>query len=308
MGTTGTLLTPNGSVVAQQPPAGTKLADLIDEIGPRIPDGKIPNLIPVVNRAISILAKHLYILESDIIKGEMAMDLFAEVTYTASTISFVSGGDAGADTIIDTAGQFVIEGFKAGMPIYSNCVGNTGVVKIDSVTAGTITLRSTDKVTTAASGSSVTLTSVDNYGYLPDDFGGFISKPNIHDTALTLPGLPNQSTELSLIMSSPGTPQYSKLMGDRLKVYPGTDTDIVIEGDYWRKPAKLISMDDYIPFYGLFDDAIMDYIMAVLQSGPAGTVELAPMLTSAVDLIDAKREKRAPKRIDGRIDWEGMHE
>jgi len=307
MGTTGTLLTVTGVAAAQQAPTGTKLSDLIDEMGGRLPAEKIPNLIPVVNRAISILSKHLYTQESDIIKGELAMSIFATVDYTASTISFVSGGDAGADTIIDTTGQFVIEGFVAGMPIYSNCPGNTQTVKIASVTASTITLRSTDKVTSTAAGTSYTLTSRDNYGYLPDDFMGFLSKPNIVGTNFQLPGMPNKETEMVLDQQSAGTPRYSALFGDRLKIWPGTSADIVIGGDYWIRPTKLTCLDDYLPFMGLFDDVIQDYLLAVLVGGPMATVELSAILTSAVDLVCVKREKKAPVRMTG-IDWEGMYE
>lgn len=286
----------------------TKIADLIDEIGARLPGTKIMNLIPVVNRAISILAKRLYILESDIVKGEMEVDVFASVSYTAATIAFVSGGDAAADTITDSANQFVIEGFEAGMPIYSDCAGNTGTVKIDGVAPGTITLKRSDKVTVAAAGSSVTLTSLDNYGYLPDDFGGFINKPNIQGTTITIPEVPNLDTKLGLKMASAGTMQYHELMGDRIKVYPGTATDAVLEADYWKRPTKLTSMDDYIPFLGLFDDAIQDSIVAILTAGPTGTVDLEGMLFRAVDLLVGKREKKAPRRMNNRIDYEGMHE
>jgi hypothetical protein len=308
MGTIGTLTTATSLAAAQQAPLGTKLSDLIDEIGTRLPADRIPHLIPVVNRAVMILSKHLYVRESDIIKGELSMSIFAEQTYTASTISFVSGGDAGADTIVDSAGQFVIEGFVAGMPITTDASGNAGPFKIVSVTSTTITLRSTDKVTAATEGTSVTITSQDNYGYLPDDFWGFISEPNIQGKYETLRDVPNKTTQLAYAIYSAGTPIYATLYGDRLRVYPGTSIDIVIEGQYWVRPTKLTTLDDYIPFYGLFDDVIQDYIIAILAAGTAGTTEVAGILTTAVDLIVAKREKKAPEKMPQGYDYGGMHE
>ena len=286
----------------------TKLSDLLDEIGSRLPADKIPNIIPVVNRAIMILAKRLYVLESDLVTDELAMSIFASVAYTASTIAFVSGGDAGPDTITDSSNQFVVEGFVAGMPIYTNCVGNTGTVKIESVTDGTITLRSTDKVTATVAGSSYTITSRDNYGYLPANFLGFLSKPYIQGTTQMLTGPPNKETEIEYSTGSAGLPCYQKLRGDRLKVIPGTSANIVIEGDYWVKPTKLTTLDDYVPFSGLFDDVIQDYIVAVLMAGPSGTVELKSILLDAVDLIVKKREKKAPTQMAPGINWEDMRE
>lgn len=286
----------------------TKLSDLLDEIGSRLPADKIPNIIPAVNRAIMILAKRLYILESDLVTDELAMSIFASVAYTAATIAFVSGGDAGPDTITDSASQFVAEGFVAGMPIYTNCSGNTETVKAESVADGTITLRNTDKVTAAAAGTAYTITSRDNYGYLPDNFMGFLSKPYIHGTTQILTGPPNKETEIDYSMTSAGLPRYQKLRGDRLKVIPGTSTDIVIDGDYWVKPTKLTTMDDHIPFSGMFDDVIQDYIIAILAAGPSGAAGLKGILVDAVDLIVSKREKKAPVQMAPGISWEDLRE
>jgi hypothetical protein len=310
MGTTGTPVTTatNNAAETVQQPIGTKLSELIDEMGGRLPNDKIPNLIPVVNRAVAILAKRLYIHKSDLIKDDLAIAIAAEVTYTASTISFVSGGDASADSIVDTAGQFVVEGFVAGMAIFSDCAGNTGNFKIDSVTSNVITLILTDKVTVTAAGSAVTLTSRANFGYLPDDFFGFLSEPNIDGYTNTLPQIPNRAEELTWALAGAGLPQYHKLMGDKLYVYPATSSDITIGGEYFKKVTKLTSMDDYVPFAGLFDDVIQDYIIAILGGGPAATVGLAGMLGTAVDLIVAKREIKTIQKMPGGIDYNNLME
>jgi hypothetical protein len=285
-----------------------KLSALIDEIGGRLPKEKIPNLIPVANRAIKILSKRLYLHESDLIKDELEVPIYASIDYTASTIAFVSGGDSGADTITDSASQFIIEGFEVGMPIYSDVSGNTLDIRIAAVTAGTITLREGDKVTVAAEGASVTLTSRANYGYLPDNFQGFISDPNIDGYTTTLPKIPNRTEELYWSAAGVGLPQYQKLMGNKLYVFPATSSNITICGEYYKKITSLTTLDDYLPFAGLFDDVIQDYIIAILSGGPSATGELNGMLGVAVDLVVAKREKKAPAKLPGGIDYNNLME
>jgi hypothetical protein len=282
-----------------------KLSELIDEMGGRLPAEKLPNLIPVVNRAIMILAKRLYLYESDLIKGELAIPVFASIDYTASTIVFVSGGES-ADTITDSAGQFLIEGFAVGMPIYSDVSGNTSDVRIESVTANTITLREGDKVTAAAAGTSVTLTSRANYGYLPDDFWGFISKPNISGYTNTIPKIPSREQEITLSMAGAGLPRYHKLMGNKIYVFHSTSANITICGEYFKKLTRLTSLDDYVPFSGLFDDVLQDYIIAILGGGPVETLKVAGMLTTAVDLVVSARESSAMSKKE--IDYNDLME
>ena len=81
-------------------------------------------------------------------------------TKTATTIAFV---DSNPDTITDSGNGFITAGFIAGMHVIpSGTVSNNTVYTIATVTAGTITLKSTDTVTAESAGSSFTLT-----GYRP---------------------------------------------------------------------------------------------------------------------------------------------
>jgi len=87
------------------------------------------NLIPVVNRAIRDISKRLYVLDSGLVVGEMAVDVFAEATYTAS-LAFTASGSGVAGTITDAASGFVTEGFQAGMPIVTDHAVNAGPFRI----------------------------------------------------------------------------------------------------------------------------------------------------------------------------------
>jgi hypothetical protein len=78
-------------------------------------------------------------------------------TGAIATIAFVEGG-AGADTITDSNSGLVIAGFKAHMRIkVSGSASNDGYYTIDTVTAGTATLVTTDDLTAEDAGATVTM-------------------------------------------------------------------------------------------------------------------------------------------------------
>jgi len=92
-------------------------------------------------------------------KAEIIFGLSGFATKTATTIAFHENTPL-ADTITDSGAGFVMGGFKAGMVINidnSNGNGNDKDVTIASVTAGTITLISTDDLTDEGVGANVTL-------------------------------------------------------------------------------------------------------------------------------------------------------
>ncbi len=80
---------------------------------------------------------------------------FANVTM--NTISFHNNG-ANPDTIEDSANQFILSGFKAGMVFeVSGSTANDDTYTIAGITAGVITLLATDALFTESAGDSVTL-------------------------------------------------------------------------------------------------------------------------------------------------------
>lgn len=81
-------------------------------------------------------------------------------TQTAATIAFVNSNP---DTITDSGNGFVTAGFKRGQTItITGSVSNNGTFTIASVTAGTITLISTDSLTAESAGASVTIATAIN--------------------------------------------------------------------------------------------------------------------------------------------------
>ena len=153
------------------------LADLLDECIDRIPEEKLPRVIPTLNRALRTIAKRLYFHKSDLCRGELDVSIFAEDSYAADTIAFTADAEGVAGTITDSANQFVAEGFQAGMHITTTHATNTGPFEIATVAVGTLTLVTTDDVAVQTAGTSYTITSIDDYGDLPSDFWGLIDKP-----------------------------------------------------------------------------------------------------------------------------------
>jgi hypothetical protein len=281
------------------------VSDLIEEIQDQIPAERLPGLFPALNRAIKTIAKKLYILESDLLLGELSVPIFASIDYAAATIGFSSGGNESGDTIVDSASGFVTAGFQADMPIETDSALNAGPHRITSVIAGTIALDDREsRLTTAAEGSDVTITSIADFGFLPDDFWGFVGEePYIDGYVWTLKPLPNQLTALAY--TSAGTPSYYKLKNNRIYVYPGTSTDITIKGDYWKKPPALSTMNDYVPWNEQFDDAISEYLSKVLIAGVASTdAALHEFLNESVSLITSKRSGKAPVKMPGGINYD----
>ncbi len=288
--------------------SGTTIADLLDGMPNRVSDDKIPGIIQAVNKAIALITKRLFILESDFTKDTMRIFAFAQVDYQANTISFVSGGDSGSGMIVDTASGLLEAGFKAGMPITTDNAVNPGPFWIEAVEAGIITLRAADRISAQAAGQAVTITSGADLALLPVNFWGMTERPQIVGQRFPLSPIPNQATKLHYAGRT-GPVQHYELAGDKMRLYPGTGTDIIIIGDYWKKPARLTDMDDILPFNDLFNDAIEEYLIGVLGGGPmAAMTAVKAMMLDSVDLIVKKREIKAPARADGGIDWGGMHE
>ncbi len=124
--------------------------------------------VPVLNETYVIasngteykrLNKYL-ISTSDILAGAVTEpkleDFTASADYTASTIAFA---DSNPDTITDSANGF--GDFSAGQSlVVSGSGSNDGTYTIDTVTAGTITLKASDTLAGEGEGASVTLTGI----------------------------------------------------------------------------------------------------------------------------------------------------
>lgn len=280
------------------------VATFLDEISDRIPEQNVRRLFPALNRAIRLIQKRLYLHESDLVKAELSVPIYAEVSYTAATIAFVSNQPDAADTITDSAAQFVTEGFEAGMAVETDYTTNPGPYRIATVAAGTLTLDSTESVTAAALGTSWTLTSRDDFGYLPSDFWGLVgrAKPYIDGKTWPLQPLPTQDEKL-VWGTSAGNPIYYEIIGDRFCVIPATASDITVKGIYFKKPATITRLSDTMPYYELFDDILQEYLIEIMTSGTAMGATIQDQLMLNVDLLISKREQKGSNPMPVGINW-----
>lgn len=283
--------------------------DVLDVVQYRIAGGV--DVFPLLNNAISTLAQRLYILDSNLVKEKLEVEAYAEVTYTASTIAFVHGSP---DTITDSAAQFVVEGFVAGMLVTSTCAGNTGTYTIATVAAGTITLIATDVLTAQIEGASYTLTTIDDYVVLPATFWGFPESSRLYVDGYQTPLLPLPDDMTETMYTSPGTTTFYELMKDRkLYLYPPTSTDITIKTKAFTKPTAVTDYTDTIPWDGMFDSALAELMLMFYKTGTTTGQETAILLetflTNNVDTVAARYDKKAEKRsADGGINWTALVE
>lgn len=261
------------------------------------------DLIPVVNRAIRSISKRLRVLESSLIVDEMTVGVFAAVSYEAS-LAFTASSSGVAGTITDAAEQFVAEGFQAGMPITTDHATNAGPFRIATVTAGTLTLALTDTVSDATA-SSITVTSDDSYGFLPDDFWGLKDKPYLEGRTVPLEPLPAQDVKLKY--SGSGYPLYYDIKGTKIFLIPGAGEDVTVKADYYKRPAAASDTSSTVPFNELFDELIAEYVEAGFR-GPLNrqeslTMILDKLVRDGVDLIAVKYENRGPAGFPRAVDW-----
>lgn len=275
------------------------VADILNLIQYRVPaQGDYYHLI---NQAIRLIAKRLYLFNSGILKADLEVDFYAEATYTASTIAFVSSSTP--DTITDSANGFVTAGFVAGMYITTGSTTNPGPFKLVTVAAGTLTLATTD-VVVAAVAAATTITSVDDYQDMPSDFWGLSTGPEddlyISGQQWILHPLPSRAA--GLLYTGAGQPTYYEIRGTKMYLYSATSSDITVKGIYFAKPTAVTATTSEIPFNEEFDDVIADYTVAAFKEQPLATLQ--GMVYDAVDVISMKRDKSAAIEPVQTIEWD----
>lgn len=92
------------------------------------------------------------------LSGEIVMNGLVAIFTIHKTADTIAFADSNPDTVTDSANGFVTAGFEAGQTlIVEGSSSNNGQYLIESVTAGALTLRSTDTLSVEAAGSDITL-------------------------------------------------------------------------------------------------------------------------------------------------------
>lgn len=163
---------------------------------------------------------------------------FSTVKYTASTIAF---NDADPDTITDSANGF--GDFSNSQDILvSGSTSNDGVWTVNTSSAGTLTLQSSDALTAEAEGDSITLRAV-TYP-VASDYSRTIDMMNItQERILEEEVIRNfDAADPNEDFTSPST--HFSLVDEAYRLYPTPDATHVIRERYFAFPTALTSNTD----------------------------------------------------------------
>jgi hypothetical protein len=145
--------------------------------------------------------------------------------------------------------------------------------------------------------STLAITSASGSFALPTGFRGIVADPylTLTDETITLLPLP-QGMEQELYGES-DVPEYYRVEGLSITVFPGTTTEYVMRGQYFVHPGVLTGVST-VPWLGMFDDVLVDaMIEAVRIGGFIGVIASQPFMNEmfmAVDLILSERDNPGP--------------
>jgi hypothetical protein len=257
-----------------------------------------------------MIAKRLYLLESSLVEAELYAPVYFRREYEAATISFIPAGEGTPATIIDSASGFIAADFRSGMAL--EIVGGNNdrsLLPIDAVESGAISIAEGFDVVAFSEGTACAIKSRPDVALLPSDFWGMIDFPRATAQPGTLLDPVPNKTVAAYYEDKEGPLRYYKLFDGYMRLYPGAVADGFIKGPYFQRPQAVRTMDDVIPYNGLFDEVITEYAIAALAGGaPASAAASESIIGRAVDLVVQKMGKKAPIRQTGGIDWEAMHE
>lgn len=141
---------------------------------------------------------------------------------------------------------------------------------------------------------TVSFTADSSSASLPSDFWGLAGRPYIDGKTWPLLPVPNKDTHLD--WSGYGVPQFYEILESTLYLIPGTSSAIDVKGDYFFCPATVDSADDTIPWGGLFDDAVAEYMKEADKINPIPETVIQGTVWAMVDQLVPKRNRKAPKR------------
>ena len=139
---------------------------------------------------------------------------------------------------------------------------------------------------------------------MPERFMGLVNRPWIGARSL----YPLPSRDFVRTFPDPGAPRYFHLVGTVMYLYPVPDAAVVLEGWYAQLPESIISLEQGVPFAGLFDQALQETLTAQwamfnqdLDQQQQATMQLSAQLVqryrAQVDRVVLIRNGRQPTRV-----------
>lgn len=158
--------------------------------------------------------------------------------YTAATISFA---DANPDTIDDSADGF--GGFSSGQQVLvGGSTNNDAAFTAETVAVGTLTLDATNKLTTEAAGSSITITGITYPA--ATDWGRTIDIMNITNNWIMEEELMRSFDEIDADSDMTGSPTHFAIQGEFLRFWPIPSGAVTFRERYFKVPSTLTANAD----------------------------------------------------------------
>ena len=129
-------------------------------------------------------------------------------------------------------------------------------------------------------------------------FVTFVDDPWIEGYLTTLLPVTDELIRIHEAETSSGSaeviPQYYRLRGLAVTLYPTNTVDITVRGSYYHKPI-LDGLTDDIPFSGLFDQLVADAVVKIAQAGLGLAVDpgFRAYIREHVDSIVGGRPRKA---------------
>lgn len=101
------------------------------------------------------------------------------------------------------------------------------------------------------------------------------------------------------VRQAEGHPRCYRVVGRQLEVWPIPVEAIDIYVPHYARPQTIESMDDELPFHGLFDSVFIDGCVAVMSMGlvPQGNNQVAAMVQQGVDALLVSKELSAEQLL-----------
>lgn len=137
---------------------------------------------------------------------------------------------------------------------------------------------------------------------MPTDFRGFAEDPYLvgasGNVVHLLPLPSGGARELNGVTGT--TPQYYRLTGQKVQLFPGPVVDYDMVGEYFSCP-KALTMESVIPWSDIFNEVIIDAIVEATKFGGLSGLlaNQAFMITmeQSIDRILSSRSNPAPRRV-----------
>jgi hypothetical protein len=124
---------------------------------------------------------------------------------------------------------------------------------------------------------------------LPEDFRALFERPYVSAGAALKP-LPGPASAQASLAAGP--PKYYQVIGRVLRIFPVTDAAYTVLVPYYGTPPIPESLADELPYYGEFDDVLVEGCVAVLTGGLTVVADRAfvGLIQSQVDALLAAKD------------------